>query len=353
MPTLPSNGNPTLLDVVTSFGPDGNIAIVAELLARSKDLVRYATSIEGNLPTGHKALLRTGLPTVTRRRFNRGTATSKSARSAVTDTIEMLEARNEIDVELANLNGNANTYRYSEALAFVEALGQQYCEDFIYADSSTDPDATTGLAPRYNSLSGTTAENIMSAGGAGSDNTSVYLLVMSKETITTIYPKGSKAGLQQEDLGVIDAFDDENRRFRALAELWKWHWGLHVKDWRFCVRIANIDISDLKGFSGTQADTASTWLPTLMMESFDKIPGMGMGTPVFLANRTVKGKLSAMAMRKTVYGLTMEEAGNQFGRVAPGSVAGNAPGIAGGQLAFFRVPVLTVDEILNSEAAVS
>src|SRR6185312_966611 len=139
MPTLPSNGNPTLLDVVTSFGPDGNIAIVAELLARSKDLVRYATSIEGNLPTGHKALLRTGLPTVTRRRFNRGTVTSKSARSAVTDVIEMLEGRNEIDVELANLNGNANAYRYSEALAFIEAMGQQYCEDFIYADASVDP----------------------------------------------------------------------------------------------------------------------------------------------------------------------------------------------------------------------
>jgi hypothetical protein len=49
----------------------------------------------------------------------------------------------------------------------------------------------------------------------------------------------------------------------------------------------------------------------------------------------------------------MEQAGNQFGNVTAGSVAGTGTGIRGGQLKFFGVPVLTVDQLLSTEAVVS
>jgi len=48
----------------------------------------------------------------------------------------------------------------------------------------------------------------------------------------------------------------------------------------------------------------------------------------------------------------MEQAGNQFGNVQPGSVAGTGTGIRGGQLRFFGTPVLTVDQMLSTEARV-
>jgi hypothetical protein len=242
----------------------------------------------------------------------------------------------------------------SEGLAFIESMNQEFAEQIMYGDTSQNKDGILGLTPRYNAISGATnGTNILNAGGVGSDNTSVWLVVWGENTVTGIYPKASKAGLVQEDLGVIDAFDSSQNRFRAYAELYQWKFGLHVKDWRYAVRIANLDVSDLVAQTGTQLNTAQTWLPYLMMKAFARIPSMGMGTPTFLANRTVKEMLSVAAVQKTIYGLTMEQAGNQFGKIGPGSVAGTGTGIRGGQLNFFGTPVLTMDQILATEAVVS
>jgi len=355
MAVLPAvAGHNTLVDIAKSFDPQGKVAIVAELLNQSNEMIQYMNFIEGNLPTGHKGVVRAGLPTVTLRRFYKGVAPSKSGRDTIEDVCAMLEGRNEIDKDLADLNGNAASFRMSEGLAFVESMNQTFAQQIMYGNTATNKDGVLGLTPRYNAISGATnGANVITASGSGSDNTSVWLVVWGENTVTGIYPKGSKAGLVQEDLGVIDAFDASNNRYRAYGELYQWKFGLHVKDWRYAVRIANVDVSDLVGQTGTQANTAATWLPILMMKAFARIPSMGMGTATFLANRTVKEMLSVAAVQKTIYGLTMEQAGNQFGNVTAGSVAGTGTGIRGGQLKFFGVPVLTVDQITLAETVVS
>lgn len=344
---------PTLIDIAKSFDPQGKVAVVAELLNQSNEIIQYMNFIEGNLPTGHKGVVRAGLPTVTLRRFYKGVAPSKSGRDTIEDVCAMLEGRNEIDKDLADLNGNAAAFRLSEGLAFIEAMNQEFAQQMIYGDTSQNKDGVLGLTPRYNAIAGATnGQNVIDAGGAGVNNTSVWLVVWGENTVTGIYPKASKAGLVQEDLGVLDAFDANNNRFRAYAELFQWKFGLHVKDWRYAVRIANINVSDLTSQTGTQLNTAATWLPYLMMKSFARIPSMGMGSATFLANRTVKEMLSVAAVQKTIYGLKMEEAGNQFGNVQAGSVAGTGTGIKGGQLKFFGTPVLTVDQLLSTESRV-
>jgi hypothetical protein len=355
MATLPLvPGHNTLVDVAKTLDPKGNVLTVAELLNQSNEALTYFPFIEGNLPHGHKAAVRTGLPSVTLRQFYRGVKVSKSGRAIIEDVCAMAEGRNEIDADLANLNGNAAAFRYSEAIAFVESMNQTWAQQLLYGDTAVNPDGVLGLTPRYNSLSATvqTSKNIIDAGGTGSDNTSVWLVVLGEQTVTGIYPKGSKAGLSQKDLGEIDAFDEDNLRYRALAELWQWKFGLHVKDWRYAVRIANIKVDDLVNQSGTQAITASTWINKQMIKAMSRIPSMGMGRPVFLASRTVKEMLSIGALDKSQNALAFMPAANQFGNVAPGSVAGSGTGISGGTLAFFGVPVLTVDQLLLTEARV-
>jgi hypothetical protein len=354
MPTLPLNaGHSTLIDIAKSFGPDGKVAVVAELLNQSNELINYMNFIEGNLPTGHKAVVRIGLPTVNFREFYKGVAVSKSGRATIEDVCAILEGRNEIDKDLAELNGNTAAFRLSEGLAFIEAMNEQFAQSVIYGDTSTTKDGILGLAPRYNSKSATSGANILDAGGTGSTNTSVWLVVWGENTITGIYPKGSQAGLVQQDLGEIDAFDASNNRFRAYAERWQWKYGLHVKDWRYCVRIANILMSDLTGQTGTQAITASTWINKLMIKALQRIPSMGMGTPTFLASRTVKEMLAVGALDKSQNALGFEAAVNQYGKMGAAAVAGSGTGIQGGQLTFMGVPVLTVDQILATETQVS
>jgi hypothetical protein len=354
MATLPANtGHSTLLDIAKSFDPQGKVAVVAELLNQSNELINYMNFIEGNMPTGHKAVVRIGLPTVGFREFYKGVQISKSGRATIEDVCAILEGRNEIDKDLAELNGNTNAFRMSEGLAFIESMNEQFAQSIIYGDTSVNKDGILGLAPRYSAKAATSGQNIIDAGGTGSTNTSIWLVVWGENTVTGIYPKGSQAGLMQQDLGEIDAFDASNNRFRAYAERWQWKYGLHVKDWRYCVRIANVLAADLIGQTGTQAITASTWINKLMIKALARIPSMGMGTPTFLASRTVKEMLSIGALDKSQNALSFTAATNQYGTVAPGSVAGSGTGIRGGQLTFMGVPVLTVDQILATETQVS
>lgn len=349
---LVSTGRVTLIDWAKSLDPDGKVSSVAELLNQSNEIIQHLPFIESNLPTGHKASVRTALPTVALRSFYRGVKVSKSGRATIEDVCAMAQGRNEVDKDLADLSGNAAAFRLSEGMAFIEAMNQTFAQQLIYGDTSSNPDGVLGLTPRYNSLSGGSAQNIIDAGGTASDNTSIWLVVAGENTVTGIFPKGSQAGLVQEDLGVIDAFDENNDRFRAYAELWTWKFGLHVKDWRYAVRIANVKIADLVAMANTQALTASTSVLKLMAKAQARIPSMGMGNAFFMASRTVKEMLSIMAMDKSQNVLSVQAATNQFGNVSSGSVAGAGTGIQGAKLAFLGTPILTVDQILPTEARV-
>lgn len=346
MATLPSvSGAVTLLDFAKSIDPDGRTATVVELLNQTNEVLLDMLWLEGNLPTGHRTTIRTGLPTSIWRKLYQGVPPSKSTRAQITDTCGMLETRSEVDKDLAELNGNTNEFRLSEAEAFIESMNQTMASQLFYGDSASEPEAFTGLAPRYSDPTATNGQNIIDAGGSSSDNTSIWLVVWGKNTIHGIFPKGSKAGLQHENLGLIDAFDSSNNRFRAYADHWQWKCGLTVKDWRYAVRIGSIDVSDLQGLTGTQALTAATSIIKLMAKALALIPAMGMGKACFYANRTVAQMLGIIGLEKSSSAVTVQEAINQFGNVTAGS-AGNST------LKFLGVPIRTTDALLNTEAAI-
>lgn len=364
MATLPANaGHPTLVNWAKFLDPNGKPYKLAELLNQSNELLQYIPWMEGNLATGHKAAVRAGLPTVQFRRMYQGVPVSKSDRAIIEDVCAEQVGRNEIDRTLAELNGDVAAFRMSEALGFVEAQAQACAQALVYGDQSANKDGITGLTPRYNNIAAVngvtfnTAANIIDAGGTGSNNTSVWLVVMGSDTVTGIFPKGSKAGLQHEDLGLIDAFDINNNRYRAYAEAWTWQYGFHIKDWRYAVRIANINVSDLINRTGTQVPGipptgSATQLIYLMSKAMQRIPSMGMGMPLFLASRTVKEMLSIQALDKSQNALSFRDALNQFGTQGPGSSGGTGTGLTGGRMEYMGIPILTVDRLLSTEARV-
>lgn len=348
MATLPiTPGALTLTDWAKSRDPDGSTATVIELLNQSNEVLTDMMWIQGNLPTGHRTTVRTGLPAPTWRKLYQGVQPTKSSRVQVDDACGMLEARNEVDIKLANLNGDASAYRLSEASAEIEGMNQTFTTALFYGDQSVNPERFTGLSPRYSLKSAPSGQNIVDAGGSGADNTSVWLVIWGENTVTGIYPKGSNAGLAHKDLGEIDAFDNQTppARYRAFADLWNWDCGLTVRDWRYAVRIANIDVSDLVGQTGTQAPAAATALVKMMAAAIARIPFMGMGKAVFYASRTAKEFLSIAALDKSNAALAIQPALQQYGNVTPGWT-GN------GTMTFLGVPVRTVDAILLSETRV-
>lgn len=286
MAVLASN-NPTLLDHAQALDPDGSVAAVVELLNQSNEMLADMTFIEGNLPTGHRHTVRTGIPAPTWRRLYGGVQPTKSKRAQVTDSTGMLESYAEIDKALADLNGNTAEFRLSESRAHLEGMTQSLQETAIYGDTTTNPERFDGLATRYSSLSAENADNIIDAAGSGSDNRSIWLVVWGSDTCHGIIPKGSTAGIQVNDKGqvTIEDVDGSGGRMEAYRTHFRLDAGLTVRDWRYVVRICNIDKSLLTADVSTGAN-----LPDLMFEAMDLIPNMGVGRPAFYMSRDVRTK---------------------------------------------------------------
>ncbi len=332
--------NLTLADWAKRTDPDGRIPVVAELLSQTNEILDDAVFKEGNLPTGERVVIRTGLPTVYWRALNQGIPNSKSTTAQVDEACGMLEARSEVDKDLAMLNGNTAQFRLSEDTAFLEAMNQTQAQTMFYGNPSTEPKSFLGLAGRYSTLTGTIGTNVLDAGGStATSQSSIFLVCWGDNTVYCPFPKGSKAGLIHEDLGEQTVYDSSNR-MQAYATRYQWKNGLVVKDWRYVVRICNIDVSDLIGQATTQTAAASTNIIKLMARAIYRIPNMTMGRCAFYMNRTVHSGMALAALEKSNAVLNINQGLTQFGQ--PHS-----------WLTFLGVPLRKVDSLINSEAVVS
>lgn len=329
--------NPTLLDVSRRLDPNGNIDTIVEILNQTNDILTDMVWKEGNLPTGHKTTIRTGLPNPTWRKLYGGVQPTKSTTAQVTDTCGMLEAYAEIDKALADLNGNTAAFRLSEDQAHIEGMSQAMATTLFYGDEATAPERFTGLAPRFNSLSAANAENIIDAGGTGSDNTSIWLCVWGDQTGHGIYPKGSKAGLAMSDKGqvTIENADGANGRMEGYRTHYRWDCGMSIRDWRYFVRIANIDISALTT-DGTATDRANAQKALInhMIRASERIPSFGKGRACWYVNRTIRESLRLGILERVSNNLSWE------------NVEGKRV------MTFDDIPVRRVDALINTEARV-
>lgn len=331
MAVLPTT-HPTLLDVTKRLDPNGKIDAIAEILNQTNPILEDMVWIEGNLPTGHRTTVRTGLPTPTWRKLYGGVQPTKSTTIQITDSTGMLEAYAEVDKALADLNGNTASFRLSEDRAHIEGMNQELVQTLFYGNEGTEPEAFTGFAPRFNSMSAANAGNIIqSTGIEGSDNASIWLVVWGPNTVHGIYPKGSKAGLSVDDKGqvTIENIDGNGGRMEAYRTHYRWDAGLTVRDWRYIVRI-QYDQEDLTKDAATGPDLAD-----LMVDAIERVPSLSMGRAVFYLNRRAKSflrrQLSSATKNST---LTREEVGGKKVEVFDG------------------IPVRTTDALTNNEAVV-
>jgi len=323
----------TYVDLANTFGVEDKVAVIIEVLNETNEILDDLAVKEGNLPTGHKSVIRTGLPTVAWRILNYGVQPSKAKSRPITDTTGMLEAYAEVDKELADLNGNTEAFRLSEDKAFLEAMNQEHAEALIYGNEAVDPEKITGLAARFSQLSldlKKSGSNILDAGGTGSDNTSIWLVVWG-DNVHAIYPKGSHAGFIIEDKKQVTLDDENGGHYEGYRTHYQWKTGLVVKDWRYAIRIANIDWPDtvMGGAGGEEAD-----LVKLMIDAIEMIPNLSAGRPVFYMRREIRTALRHQIRTDSNVNLTVE------------NVEGKRV------VSFDEVKVARVDQLLNTEARI-
>lgn len=342
---------PTLLDVANRTDREGKIPVIAEMLSQCNDFYDDLTMVEANEMTGHEFVFRTSIPAGAWRQYNMGVPYGKSTTAKARVGLGMLEDYSQVDRALAEHSGNKERFRETEDIAFLEGMSQTIIQTFFYGNSVTNPSTFMGLAPFYNTLNTATslnAANVLSGGGSGSSNTSLWLLGHGPESIFGLYPRGSQAGLTMEDKGdVTPGYDALGNRFEAYTSWFRQQTGLCPKDWRYGVRLANLDTTNA-GLAGPNAYdlfagmgemlllfprlTAATSGITKTDAEEDAVQGV---RPVFYANRTTRHYMDVQMIRDRNVLLQMDD------------YAGKPT------MGFRNIPIKVVDQITNTESTVS
>jgi len=323
----------TLADWAAQFGPEtSNVVPVVEILNETNAILLDMLWKEGNLDTGHKHVIRTGLPTPTWRLLNYGVQPTKSTTAPVIDTCGNLEAYSQVDKKLADMGGKTREVRASQDAGHIEGMNQTIADAIFYGNQATAPETFTGLAARYNDLSAESGENIVDAGGTGSDNTSIWLVTWGERASFGIFPKGKQGGLRVNDQGEDRVQDADGGYYQAYITHFEWECGLSVCDWRYNVRIANIDVSELADAGETGFNGAA--LEMLMIEAVHLLPSTETGQSVFYCNRNVMTALHKLAVTKTNAHLSYDEFGGKK------------------VMMFAGIPVRRCDALLNTETRV-
>ena len=336
----------TLADWAKRTDEGGKMATIVDLLSQTNQMMDDMLWVEGNQTSGTKTTVRTGLPTGTWRLLYQGVQPTKSTTAQVIENCGNLEAYSQVDKDLADLNGNTAEFRLGEDSAFFEGLTQQMQGALLYSNQITTPAQIMGLAPRYASLSAGTAANIIDAGGTGSTNTSIWLVGWGPQTIAGIFPKAKIGGLMHEDLGRDTLVQSDGTLLEVYRSHFKWEAGLMVRDWRFAVRICNIDVTLLGGGSAANLINA-------LVSACHRVPIAPSGASInvdptrpsgvvggsvrwaIYCNRVVASALDRQALNKTNVLLQM---GQWDGK----------------PVTMFRgIPIRIVDQLLSTEARIT
>lgn len=325
-----SGSNPTLLDVASRMEEGAVAKQIVEILSEKNEIIEDATWLECNDGSNHKTTIRSGLPTGTWRELYKGVQPEKSKTTQVKDSCGMLETYSNIDKSLIDISGDPAGFRLSEERGFIEGLNQTFADTLFYGNTKTNPEKFMGLAPRFSSKSAENGQNIIDAAGTGSDNTSIWLMVWGPLTAHCIYPKGSKAGLNQSDKGQVTQTESDGSMFEVMRSHYKWDQGFSLRDWRYVVRVANIDVSDLTKNAASGADICD-----LMVQALEKVQDLTSGRAAFYVNRTISSYLRRQMLNKANALINIEDIGGKK------------------VMTFGGVPVRRCDAILNTEAAVA
>jgi hypothetical protein len=158
---------------------------------------------------------------------------------------------------------------------------------------------------------------VLDGGGTANANTSMWITVWGADTMHATFPKGKITGLQHRDMGEWPVADTSGNTYQAYRDHFKWEIGLVSRDWRYTVRIANIDVNNLVGVSAAnlinllvrglyRLPTAPTAATTIQTSDTPEVRA-DMGRTVIYCNRVLRTYLDLQAMNKTNVLLRIEE----------------------------------------------
>lgn len=327
-------------------GDGGLLPKVVEYMATTRELVMDIPWMEGNLPTGDMVAMRTSLPTVSTRALNTYTAATKGGYSTETNSTAIIEAWMKHDAKLVEMSKNPMQYLYTESLGHQQAMTQE-CSRLLFNGSAGNELEFKGFYERYATLDSDGPFTVLNGGaGTDSDLTSIWLICWGPDTCYGIYPSGSTMGLSIDDKGKVTDRITVNgvvKQMDIYESKFTWDCGITIKDPRFVIRCANIDVSEIHLATSYQA------IIDKMIDMIEAVPSQQALTQVinpesargplprasFYMPRTVRSALRKQIRKDSNVNLTLD------------TVAGQRV------LSFDGIPVRVDDTITSGETFLS
>jgi hypothetical protein len=324
---------PTLYDRAQAFA-DGKLLNAINVLSMVNTILDDAPVMPANMGDYNLTSVMTGLPKGTWRLFNAGIPPETSSRVNIRDTCGNLEGYAEVDKTLADGSGDPAGWRASEDRAFVEGMSQTMATTIFYGNQLINPERFTGFSPRFNTVTAANAQsamNVIDAGGTSTNNCSIWLIVWGENSNYLFFPRGSNAGISVRDLGEDTLLDATNGRYQGYRTHFQWQLGLASCDWRQCVRIANINTTNVSTLTvaGGAPDLISA-----MQHAVGRIYNLNAGQAVWYMNRTAWSAFNRQASVVPNLALPLEQVGGKRFQ------------------SWMGMPIKIVDALLNTEARV-
>jgi len=325
----------TLVDVLRMMDPNNErLLFVGDVLARRTPMLQDAPIMEANQALTHIGTRDIQLPTVGKRAINDGVIYAAHKETPITAPMSLFETFSRVDEEILRLAGkNASAVRQRKDRKFIEAMSQAVQEEAIYGSVGDDELGFNGFNTLFNSLTtypngdSTWYYNVLDGGGSGSDTCSILVVEWGAEKCHFIYPKGTQAGIEINDLGkqLVQGYSGSGYNYVAMVTQFKWRMGLFVQDERCVQRIANVE----------SAGSTNTFNDNDLLTMCNRLPEMGENdmTRIYV-NRTVRTQMDIKVKDKNNVNYTMDTA---FGKPV---------------LRFRGIPVQICDALTNTETAI-
>lgn len=278
----------TLANAMTSTTPDGALLEVINTVEKENEIIGRLPWFAANKPFENLSARTTKVFEPSARVANEGAVEGVNDKEQVIDTLIHYETLIKPDELILRAINDAAQWYADEINFTAQGFSNAFADQIISGDSLDDPGKTIdGLAKRYNNLPASATDKtdrnytVVSGGGSGSDNTSIYLVGVGKKGVHGIYLKNGTSGLTINRKGRELVTASNGGQYYAETTQMTWDVGLVATNYRAAGRICNIDVSDLSADASTGAN-----LSNVMIDLQTKVKVMGL-TPYWLVNDTI------------------------------------------------------------------
>ena len=245
--------HPTASQSAKLKNPDGTAAYVIEILEEKNDFLAHMPYEMANDGTSHVVTLRDSVPTPDWFKPGYGILPKFGTFRQIPFRAGAMRSVCEIPKDLVSSDMEEMK---QQAKAHIQGMNNEMANAVFYGNQAVNDNQFTGLTPWYDKKTFENKDAIIDAGGTGSNLRSIWVIGWGPETVAGFYPSNrGEMGIQVDDMGLTDdqTADVEGNssagkvgRQPVFRTYYSWSLGVSLKDWRYCIRIANLDPQDYK-----------------------------------------------------------------------------------------------------------